>query len=82
MVRMQVLLTEDQLMALREMARAQGVSVSHLVREGVDLLLRQRPGPSREEMVERSLAAVGLFRSGTGDLSARHDGYFADQGLE
>jgi Arc/MetJ-type ribon-helix-helix transcriptional regulator len=82
MVRMQVQLTEEQVAALREMASRERVSVSHLVREAVDLLLRERCGPSREELVKRSLEAVGLFRSGTGDLSARHDDYFADQGLE
>jgi Arc/MetJ-type ribon-helix-helix transcriptional regulator len=75
-------LTEDQLTALRDLARTERVSVSHLVRVAVDLLLQARRGPSREEMVERSLAAVGLFRSGTGDLSARHDDYFAEQGFE
>lgn len=78
MVRTHVQLAEEQLAALREIANKQGVSVSHLVREGVELLLQQRRGPSREELVRRSLEAVGLFRSGTGDLSAKHDECFAE----
>jgi Arc/MetJ-type ribon-helix-helix transcriptional regulator len=78
MVRAQVQLTEEQLAALRDIASREGVSVSHVVREGVDLLLRERRAPTREELVKRSLEAVGLFRSGTGDLSARHDEYFAE----
>jgi hypothetical protein len=78
MVRAQVQFTEEQLSALREIAGREGVSVSQVVREGVDLLLRERRGRSREELVRRSLEAVGLFRSGTGDLSVRHDDYFAE----
>ena len=78
MVRVQVHFTEEQLSAMRDIARKEGVWVSHVVREGVNLLLRQRRGPSREELVRRSLQGVGLFRSGTGDLSARHDDYFAE----
>jgi Arc/MetJ-type ribon-helix-helix transcriptional regulator len=78
MVRAQVQFTEEQLAALREIAKKEGVSVSHVVREGVDLLLRERRRPKREELVKRSLEAVGLFRSGTGDLSAKHDAYFAE----
>ena len=80
MVRMQVRFTEEQLAALRDIAPKEGVSVSHAVRQGVDLLLRERYGPSREELVKRSLEMVGQFRSGTGDLSARHDDYFAEAG--
>ena len=78
MVRVQVQLTEEQVAALRELAANEGLSVAHVVREAVDLLLRERCGPTREEMVKRSLAAVGMFRSGTGDLSDRHDEYSAE----
>jgi len=78
MVRAQVQFTEEQLAAVRDIASREGVSISQVVREGVNLLLRERRGPSREELVRRSLEGVGLFRSGTGDLSARHDEYFAE----
>jgi Arc/MetJ-type ribon-helix-helix transcriptional regulator len=80
MVRVHVQLTEEQLEALRQIARRERVSVSQVVRQSVDLLLRERLRPSREELVRRSLEALGLFRSGTGDLSARHDDYFAEAG--
>jgi len=78
MVRAQVQFTEEQLEAVRKVARRRGVSVSQVVREGVDLLLRENQSPSREELVRRSLEMLGQFRSGTGDLSARHDDYFAE----
>jgi len=78
MVRAQVQFTEEQLAAIREIAGRDGVSVSQVVREGVDLLLRERRGTSREELVRRSLEAAGAFRSGTGDVSVRHDEYFVE----
>ncbi len=78
MVRTQVQFTEEQLAAVRDIANQEGVSISQVVREGVNLLLRERRGPNREELVRRSLEGVGLFRSGTGDLAARHDEYFAE----
>jgi Arc/MetJ-type ribon-helix-helix transcriptional regulator len=71
---------EEQLAAVRDIARKDGVSVSHVVREGVNLLLRERRGPSREELVRRSLEVLGTFRSGTGDVSVRHDDCFAEAG--
>jgi hypothetical protein len=78
MVRAQVQFTEEQLAALRGIAAKEGVSVSQVVRESVNLLLQDRRRPSRQELIRRSLEAVGLFRSGTGDLSTRHDEYFAE----
>ena len=33
---------------------------------------------TREERVRRAKAACGRFRSGLGDVAARHDDYFAD----
>ena len=78
MVRAQVQFTEEQLAAVRNVARQKGVSVSQVVREGVDLLLQQHQSPSREELVRRSLEVLGLFRSRTGDVSTRHDDYFAE----
>jgi hypothetical protein len=82
MVRAQVQFTEEQLAAMREIASREGVSLSHVVRQAVNLLLEARRGRCREELVRRSLEAVALFRSGTGDVSARHDEYFAEHGFE
>ena len=78
MVRAQVQFTEEQLEAVRSVARRRGVSVSQVVREGVNLLLREDRSPSREELIRRSLEVLGTFRSGTGDVSTRHDDYFAE----
>jgi Arc/MetJ-type ribon-helix-helix transcriptional regulator len=49
--------------------------MSDLVRESVDLLLREQV---RSSAVERALSAVGRFRSGTSDISLNHDDYLAE----
>ena len=71
MVRMTIRLTDDQLQQLRERAVEQGISVSGLVRQGVDLVLRI--GITRE----RAKAAVGFIEDAP-DLSVNHDKYLAE----
>lgn len=83
MVRMQIQFTEEESAALRREAARRSVSISAVVREAVDERLSQgSQQPSRDELVRRSFAAVGRFRSGKGDVSARHDEYFADSVLD
>jgi Arc/MetJ-type ribon-helix-helix transcriptional regulator len=75
MVRTQLQLTEDQVTALRLLSSQKRKSMSDLVRESVDLLLREQV---RSSAVERALSAVGRFRSGTSDISLNHDDYLAE----
>jgi hypothetical protein len=77
-LRVQIQFTQEELAALRWEAGHRGISVSAVVREAVDdRMSRPRRLPSREELLQRSLAAMGRFSSGAGDVSARHDEYFA-----
>lgn len=76
MVRKTVQLTESQSHALKERAKEQGVSVSELVRQGVDMLLGIRIGDP--EVRRRAMAAVGFATSADTDVSVRHDDYLAD----
>jgi hypothetical protein len=78
MVRTQIQLDEKQLQALRQSSSETGRSIADLVREGVDLYLSSRKRPSREEQIQRALAASGKFASGTTDTSARHDHYLSE----
>lgn len=79
MVRMQIQFTEAQSERLRETATVRGVSISAVVRDAVDDALTNTPfKPSRDELLKRSLAAMGKYHSGLGDLAARHDAYFAE----
>ena len=78
MVRMRIQFTEAQSMRLRDEAAERGVSISAVVRNAVEeSLVKGRHKPSREELLERSMAAMGRFSSGTGDVSLRHDEYSA-----
>ena len=78
MVRMQVQLAEQQISALRRISADTGRSMADLVREGVDLYLRTRTGPSREELVRRALSIVGKYSSGLPDVGQNHDHYLAE----
>ncbi len=83
MIRMQIQFTETEVEALRSEASQRNVSIAAVVREAVDERLSQgRRQAPRDERARRALAAVGRFSSGTGDVSARHDDYFADSILE
>lgn len=81
MIRVQIQFTAEELAALREEAVQRHISVSAVVREAVDermTRLRRLPATSLAERKAGAIAACGRFRSGLGDVSARHDEYFAD----
>ena len=80
-IRTQIQLTGHQATELKRLAAEKGVSMASLIREAVDELLRNRNRPSWDEIVERAIAAIGACSSGVGDLSDRHDDYFADSVL-
>ena len=83
MVRMQIQFTEAEVEALRRAAAPRHLSISAIVREAVDERLSHgHPSPSRDELLRRSIAAMGRFHSGTGDVSTRHNEYFADSILD
>lgn len=75
MVRTQILLTEEQAAALRELAARDGRSLAELVRTAVDGLLMEGRGVGRAELKRRSLRALGRYRSGRADVGSRHDAY-------
>lgn len=77
MLRTQIQLEEEQMEWLRVKARARGVSVSQLIREGIKLyrIHEERLPDNRKR---KALDAVGHFSSGTSDISVRHDDYLAE----
>lgn len=76
MVRTIVQLTEKQAKNLRRRAKKERVSISELVRRGVDTIL-STPRMD-EETLRRAKEAVGFADLGLVDLAARHDEYFAE----
>lgn len=85
MIRAQIQLTEEQHRRLHELAAARRLSVAELVRQGVDLLLRET---ERHRKWENLFSALGELRDpdDATDVSERHDEYLeralgADPGL-
>jgi Arc/MetJ-type ribon-helix-helix transcriptional regulator len=78
LVRTQVQLTQEQATELKRLAATSGRSMADLVREGVDRLLRDQTGLTRQERMQRAARVFGTFTSGARDLASRHDDHFAD----
>ena len=77
MVRMQVQLTPEQQERLKALAAERSVSLSALVREGVERVLAEEEGKMKWK---RFWDIVGKFhdKDGATDVSVRHDDYLAD----
>jgi hypothetical protein len=75
MVRTQILLTDEQAAALKELSAREGRSLADLVRGAVDALLYRRQAVGREELKRRSISALGRHRSGKTDVGSRHDAH-------
>jgi len=78
MYRTQIQLTESQARALKELAAARNKSMAELIRQAVDILLRNATAIDHEERKRRAIAAAGRFRSGMPDLSTEHDRYLSE----
>lgn len=81
MHRIQVQITEKQERQLKELAKLRGASISALIRESVDRLLKPDID-AMDDLWQRSLEVLGKYSSGKTDISARHDDYFAEAILE
>ena len=75
MIRMQIQFTLDQIRAIRQLAAERGISISAVVRDAVQ---RELSVEDREARWQRTLAALGRFRSKEGDISEEHDRYLEE----
>ncbi len=86
MIRTMVQLTETQLKALKELAKARKTSVAKLVRESVEQYVTALAGePRREELRRRALEALRMIEKagfqdveGKTDLARNHDKYLEE----
>jgi len=78
MVRTQIQLTEAQHQLLKRLAREEGLSMAEIIRQAIDYFEARRTRLSDAEIRDRAKKAVGMFQSDAGDVSLRHDDYFAD----
>lgn len=82
MIRTQIQLTERQAREVKRWADERGVSMAAVIREAIDVHLRDSGRPSWDEIVERAIAAAGTAHSGLGDLAERHDHYFVESVID
>jgi len=76
MERTQISLEPEQADRLRRLAAERGVSMARLIREAVDRAYGSvLAPPTRAELRDRAMSAVGCGHSGLGDVSERHDDY-------
>ena len=63
---------------VKRLAAEEGISMAELIRQAIDSFMSLRAASSDVEIRERAKQAAGRFRSGFGDIAARHDEYFTD----
>jgi hypothetical protein len=80
MIRTQIQLTEAQSQILKKLSRERDISISALIRQGVDLLIEdmQTSTGDMDAKWRHAWEAVGQFHSDVVDLSTNHDDYFAE----
>lgn len=78
MIRTQIQLTEEQMAGLRLLAAQKKMSVARIIRASVEEMLKSSRIVDIAERRRRAIAAIGCFRSDTGDLSTDHDRHFAE----
>jgi hypothetical protein len=78
MIRTQIQLTEEQMEALRRLSALKKKSMADLVRQSVELYLDRETMGGDVLRVQRALAVVGKFSSGSRDGSSGHDRHLAD----
>ena len=78
MIRTQIQLTEKQAARLKEIAAAEDRSMAAVIRESVEIYTASKGVRDRDRQKDAALGIAGKFRSGLGDLGARHDHYLAE----
>ncbi len=76
MVRTQVQLTEEQAIALKQLAARRGVSLAELVRNAIDRLLADA---DRRERRARALSLLGRYQDSGSDVARQHDRYLVEE---
>jgi hypothetical protein len=77
MIRTQIQLSEDQAARLKATAARRGISMAEVIRQAVDAAVSRADDSDPVTRYERARRIAGKFRSGTNDVSSRHDDYLA-----
>lgn len=77
MIRTQIQLTEAQANRLKSIAARKGISVAEVIRQAVDSVATHAELADPDARYERARRIAGRFRSGSTDISIRHDDHLA-----
>jgi hypothetical protein len=80
--RTQISLEPGQAARLRRLARERGTSMAALIRDAVDRAYPDTSSPSRDELWERAMAAVGSVRGDGSPVGRDHDRYLEEAYLD
>jgi predicted DNA-binding ribbon-helix-helix protein len=78
MIRTQIQFTKEQWEALKKIAASRHVSISEVVRQSIDELIRSPENQGIDEYQRLSVEIVGKYQSGFSDISAEHDKYLSE----
>ena len=78
LVRTQVQITEEQMRALKNLAKERGTSIAELIRQSVDQFIQSPEILTKENRIQRGMSVAGKFHSGHHDISENHDQYLDD----
>lgn len=74
----QIMVNEEQLRQLRQLANRRGISVAQVIREALDDAVDRQGVRDAAELRRNAAAAAGRFRSGRRDVAERHDDELAE----
>jgi hypothetical protein len=77
MIRTQIQFTKKQLEVLKKIAASRHVSISEVVRQTVDQLIRSPENSEIDEYHRLSVEIVGKYMSGMSDTSENHDNHLS-----
>ncbi len=75
MIRTQIQLTENQSDMLKRISKKYNISISELIRRGVEMVIQSMPEVDIQEKRNRAFSLGGMFYSEEKDLSVNHDKY-------
>lgn len=78
MERTQISLTSEQAERLRRVARKRHSSMAALIREAVEQYVPDEETPTRDELWDRAMSAVGAYESDGSNVGEDHDRYLTD----
>jgi len=74
-VRIQIRLTKEQYLQLKQLASRRGIPLASLIREGLEHMLKEAREPDLGETRHSALSVLGKYHSGRKDGSTHHDQY-------